>query len=540
VATLAAACGSSGDSSNATVSTNADDPVETEAPDPAATATTAVDPTTTTISNTTAGDPTTTAPAESSTTEPAVDPEDVPFPGAALPILAVHETPQALSGLEAVGGALFSGAGVLMIRVDVDTGDQTEVLIPEEQDVEGQVFYPTRSGSHVVIATQSRSIANIDHVTALASDSLERGATLRLPVGQSAAPMPSIGESTETSSLVFRGEWPNVSQALFELDTETMTLGLEPLPYDVGDGGARATRVDGHDWVWRLDGSGSVYDATDGSEVSSFDLGYGLGVLQHDIVASDEASIWHADLAFARLSRFDRETRELTDQVDLSEHFGPDAIVRLSFSDIDSSYVIAHVQVDDDGWYVLLDLDLETGAVRSQHVISGSAFEFGWTGPQALPEVQTIGDRVFVTDHRRRIVEVDAARLGQASPTAWEFSGLATAPVLTPEEQELADLMISDVELLQSDAGRIASTDPELTALEGRIAVGTGAVAGGLEPLRVTIDGDRAWGWMHRTDNEGIGIPYTFVRVDDQWLLDADAMCLFVWTLGNVCQITPE
>lgn len=437
-----------------------------------------------------------------------------PWPAPALPIAEVYDFDQRIQGLESFDDQLFFFDIATMYRLDPETGEVDSFLLPRSDEHNVGPIYTTKSESHLVLAA-TQSDWGFDRIVGIDPIGFERTLDLTVPLEDTwAIPQANTGS----------GALVSVQPNFHDLDTDTMTLS-SPLPFaTVADAVYRdGDRV----WVWRLDGTGSVFDA-EGVELATLDLGRQQARFNHRVVAVGEDSIWHGDNLAAILTQFDRVTGEKVREVDLSTRYGDDAFVQLSgYQDVESGFVIVRVARGSDGWFVLLELDTTSGEVLSDHVFAPVGAEVFGSILFDEPQVEAVGERLFLRDHRRRIVEVDLDRLGQVD-TAWEDSGLEQAPTLTPEEEEVAEQMLE-----WTVGGDVPTTDPALTE-----TITSAQTDGGpWEILAIVIDGDRAWGELVDAAQRQT-VQLVMRRSGDEWQIETHSLCLLSFNFGlNDCEL---
>ena len=437
-----------------------------------------------------------------------------PWPAPALPVAATYEFDHRTQGMEGLGDHLFFFDIATMYRLDPETGTVDSFVLPQSDEHSVGPVYSVATETDLFLAASSTDwgfdlIAGIDPIA------FERTSDYTVPLGEPwAIPQANAGSGVLVSVQ------PNVHL----LDADMMTLSA-PLAFaTVTD----ALYRDGdRTWVWRLDGTGAIYDA-DGQEIAALDLGRAQARLMHRAIAVDDNSIWHGDNLTAILTQFDRSTGEKLREVDLSARYGDDAHVELTgWQETESGFIIAEVERDGEGWFVLIELDTTTGEVLSDHVFARSGADVFGTILFDDPEVEIVGDRAFVRDHRRRIVEVDRARLGQVD-TAWEDSGLEQAPVLSPEDREVGDRMLE-----WADGLDVPTTDPALTESIEDTLVSSEP----WEVLEVVIDGDRAWGSLVNGAQDAT-LPLVMRRIDGSWQIETRSLCLLSFNFGtNDCEL---
>lgn len=462
----------------------------------------------------------------SDTTTTEVAPEDVPFPAAALPILGEFVLSQPVWSLQGFDNELVFGHGMGIGRLDLDDGSVMTSPLAMGDEPKAEVFYSISDGSSYVAVVDVAGAGTVDVLTTVDPQTLERMGTLVSTPPDSILASRVSGEAPHTV-ITFGPDGRQV------LDVATAQLDLlDPLA-DTTQTSASvgfAHSVDGELWVWNQRGQVRVLDE-DGAVVATVETDHTYAPFSSTAVLVTPTSLWLADDTTSELVRIDRSSFDVTERLDLREHFAWADAVKLRTTGPTERFVLANTIVGDDGWWMLVEIEPETGEVRSEHVIATDSFEYGWNAFDA-PEITTVGDRMFVRDHRRRIVEVDVAALGRRSSTAWVDSGVGRAPVLDDEEQVIAELTLELVN--KAEAPPLTDPGPGNRALDMLAALRRPGAT--WEIYGVEVDGERA---SARTAPVGeIGAYFVFRRIDGEWRLDSDALCELGRNLGDPCELS--
>lgn len=454
-----------------------------------------------------------------------------PFPAPALPIAQVFEFAQPIWSPLPHDDGLLLAAEAEVLRLDVDTGAVTELLLVEATEFRVDPVFLTRAGPNIVVMAVSRGYSNMDLAITVDPDALERTGSISVPLGEWLIPIAGTGasaESGETKMLAMRNFEARRPIEVFDTESTTMLGEAPPTLYP----NSLIERIDDELWVWNIDGQGRVLPADGSNELAVLNASRPLGAYAASVPVVDPDSVWLTSDPEAVLMRFDRTSYQMTGEVDLSDRYGPDAAVSLLGGYRTDRFVLVQVQTPEAGWYLLVEIDPGSGHVRSEHVIATTSLEYGWTASDR-PSVATIGERVFVRYHLRRIVEVDVDRLGD-NTGPWLDPDLSPRPELTDEEQEIAQLMLDVID----PETPVDSTDPELGELTAAVLSGfPEASQTGWEAQSVVVAGDRAWGRV-RLAASTADLPLAFTRVDGWWLFESIGLCYVVRDFGiDACDL---
>lgn len=502
----AAACGGSDDASlDAPVASVATVDETSPSIDPPSTS-----PATTTSTSTTVAPVVTATPVtEVASTDD--EPVEVPFPAAALPILEAHVMDQPVWNPIGFDDELVFAHGFGVGRLDLTDGSVTTAPLAVGDEPKAELFFAVSDGTMFVSVVDVAGQGTLDRVMTVDPQTLERTGML-VPPGV-VAPFPASGSTPRVlaaSSL----DGPHF------FDVEDSVLG-EPIGFV--DPAATIHTTDGELWTWTAEGLLQVFDQG-GQLVGTAETGLSGGRFNSSAPLVTATSVWIADTSTGQLVQIDRANVEIANELDLREHFSWADAVRLDRRSTTDRFVIAHVVAGDEGWWMLVEIDPETGVVLSEHVVATDDFEYGWSGFD-VPNLASVGDRLFVRDHMRRIVEVDVAALGLPSPDAWSDPGIGRVPVFTDDEQAIAGLTSQMV----NDKVVAGFTDPTLGPLVLDI-LDSVREEGTWEVVAVEVVGDRAVSRAAPV-GENVGGYFVFRFVDGEWLLDVKELCALT---GNV------
>lgn len=505
---VAAACGGSEESIDATL---ASEPVANE-PAPA----TVASPTSTAATTSTS---TTVAPvvsAPQATEVPAADAEPVvvPFPAAALPILNRYPMDQPVWTPMGFDDELVFAHGLGIGRLDLTDGSVTTRPLAAGDEPKAELFYAVSDGTTFVGVADVAGQGTVDLVVTIDPETLERIGQLSSTPPAKVLPWPASGPAPRL--VVASG-----TDGFQSFDVQNTDL-VEPITFV--DPSAPIHTNSGELWTWTADGLVQVYDER-GAVIGTVDTGLRVGQANGAATLISPTSLWLTDLGTAELVRIDRAEMEVTHALDLREHFSWADAVRLRQTNTTDRYLLANAVVGDEGWWLLVEVDPEMGVVLSEHVLATDSFEYGWNAFDG-PEIATVGDRLFIRDHLRRIVEVDVAALGQPSPVAWSNPGIGRAPELSAEEQVIADLTLQ----LVNDGRAPGFTDPVLGPLVLDV-LATVRDEGVWEIVSAEVVGDRGVARAAPV-SESLGSTIVFRRVDGEWLLDVDDLCALARQAG--------
>lgn len=452
----------------------------------------------------------------------------MPFPAAALPILEAHVFDQPVWAPHGFDDELVFGHGMGVGRLDVNDGSVITRPLAVGDEPKAEVFYAVTDGSTYVAVADVGGQGTVDVVAMVDAQTLERTGGITSTPPDSVHVAQAGGEAP-------RRLFTSGPDGFYDLDVAGAQRGarfelLDPLqPTVTSTVSDFALSLDRQLWAWDLNGLVQVYEAN-GTSLGAVDLEHTFGVYASTAVLVTPSSLWLIDTTTSEMFRIDRQSLEPTHRLDLRDHFTWADGVRLRTTGRPTDrFVVANAVVGDDGWWLLVEVDPETGDVVSEHVIATDANDYGWNAFDA-PELARVGDRLFVRDHRRRIVEVDVAALGRRSAIAWTDPGLGRAPVLNSDEQEVAELAL---EFVDGDDVIPPLTDPALSA-EALTVLAARRVPGSTWEIHAAeTDGDRA---SVRSAPVGeIGAYFVFRRFDGEWRLDSEALCELLRVLGDPC-----
>ena len=430
-------------------------------------------------------------------------PADTPFPAGALPILRTFEFAQPVTTPIGFDDEIVVSHGMGIARLDVDTGEIVTTTLAAPDELKAEVFYAVSDGSSYVAVLDVIGQGTLDTTVSIDPDTLRRtGRTAHAPY----ANFPMFATGPGTRSMLTR-----TPDGVLPFDPASLQTGERFLPFSAD---FRGHTDRGELWSWTSGGTVRVFDES-AEKIATLELDEQLSPSSGAVMVT-ESSFWLGDDTPQTLMRIDRRTKQRTHDVSVLDFVeGADA-VQLRWSDREAPFVTANVVVGDEGWWMLFGIDPDTGALVSSHVISTDAFEYGWNAFDA-PAVATVADRLFVLDHRRRIVEVDVAALAEPSTVPWADPGLGREPVLDEAESVIADLTLRFL------AGEeVGFTDPDRAAATFDALLRPGVDA--WDVYGVGVDGDRAWSRAGPI-GEGVGAFFVFERTDSGWLVSADGLC---------------
>ncbi len=446
------------------------------------------------------------------------------FPPPALPVLKEFVFPQGVAPvaafLETDEPFIFTSGGASLHRLNVDTGALDSLLVPAKSDIRGDLFAiaPGRDLTQGLVSYSTLFNGSLDSFFIFDPNSFTITDRFKNGLGN------IVG-----GDLNF-----NFSTGWFNFDQESLTIG-EPLPDAPPGSSAYQDWVNKRTWIVRSDGSGDAYPTGSSDSLGSFQVDLTSAVHQTPPLHSlGEAGLWLAGADAGKVFRVDPESLEVHALADLQEFFGTNAVTfgphRQALVD---EVLFLNAQVTRDGvrWSVLVEMDGITGEIWSAHTVSRIGRDLRW-GDFNQPVVAVRGDRLFVQDHFRRIVEVDRSQLGR-STASWSEPSLPVAPEFTPEEQSAVDAALDfadgntpaavtnqeEYELISDDWAADMTSDSDLVA------------------EAVTIDGERAFVRLALTDRSH-SQPLVLVFQNDEWLVDTDALCR-MWQIlnGNPCAL---
>ena len=406
--------------------------------------------------------------------------------------------------------------GIKVFNVDSGTVTETLLVSPELQRFEAFVI-TTHGDGYVAVAGDERGNGTVEHVFTV--DTVDQRVTGNLPGAL------SFGVGDDPSRVIINGsEW----------DLDTMESGAE-VPM-----GSSISRSQVGSELWSLQGDGTieVHDAGSYEELESFQLDTTFSFLTSFIIGHSEAHVL-IRVTDGKLLVVDRATKKAKaiDFGIVGSQFGDNtSISRIngasggSYGPGDEFLVTLRAQQDDTSRWFLGTINVEAAELTALHTISDAGFEFGWTLFEQ-PNVMRVGERLFVADHIRRIVEVDLDRLGAASEP-WEASGLSFLPELTTEESQVADVLRALLDGESEDSELVGFTD-DSRADALREALDSKLGESSWDVIDVTIEGDRAW--SRARPPGGIGYAFAFLQVDGEWIVNVESVCSQLGWEGSPC-----
>ena len=279
------------------------------------------------------------------------------------------------------------------------------------------------------------------------------------------------------------------------------------------------------DQYWHVtnDGVGTVYDYTTLEELGQFEVDSSLtigsffeSVTDNDVVLRvNELDIFRIDRSDYSVTQLDLDIRPLFDG-------------RLSLSggwlDAAARYIEYRVSGPEGTEQFLLASIDDGGSINGVHTIASAASEYGFDNFY-FPQPVTIGDRLFIQDHLRRLVEVDVPAMA-AAEDEWADPGLDLMPVLTGDEQEVIALATRFLEGEAVELTEPGRTDDVAASVAASASAGRDLSSGWMA-FDVTIDGDRAWARLlpAARSRPDFGLPVTFMRQEGLWAVDVDSWC---------------
>ncbi len=405
------------------------------------------------------------------------------------------------------------GAGIATLNPD--DGTLTEIVIQQEGHQRLTPFRLWTHGDRFVTALSSeRANGSVEHLVVV--DTQEESVA-------GVVPGPAFAFGADPRRVrVNLDEWDFT--AMKKVDGTAVDLTNIAFPYVMDD----------EIWIARTDGIVNVLDAESSELLDQFDLGTSL-VLGNSIVAgfSNTAAIIRAtDNKWLVVDRSDYSVTPI-DTGALAASFGEGASVSDgfgasggSYGDSNNIYVVFRVQQGDVIRWFLATIDTETAEVADIHTITDGAADRGWTA-FGRPVAVRLGDRLFIRDEFRRIVEVDVAKLPSATEL-WVDDGLSYLPDLGGERAEVVRAVQAwlddDEAALFVDDSRV---DSARGILRNRTADSPWQVAGAF------VSEDRAW--VRARPVGEIGLPIVLRRIDGQWRIDIENFCTAVAAEGDQC-----
>lgn len=400
------------------------------------------------------------------------------------------------------------------IRIlDVDGGGYSDLLLVEDNYRRIETFAMLPHGDRYVSVTgDDRGNGTMDHIIIV---DLDEQTSTKLADGPGFA----LGPDPE-HVIVGQNEW----------DLTSMTQG-PPVEAPV-DWLLPPAWPDGEFWTLTFDGGLHLLDGSTLEEITSYDLETPLLPLASQVSAAapETVMVRASDIDWLLV---DRSTGGITnvDTAALLDQFSSETSIDGGYPSIRTEYssddfeTLVRIDTESASRWALATIDQGTGEITSLHAFSDGSFDYGWTSFER-PWALRLGERLFVLDNGRRIVEVDVDRLGHVTEP-WVDDGLSYLPVLTEEEKEVEEVILK---LLAGDTSLIDDQD----RAEG-LSSNLTAFVDGVEwfPVDLRIDGDRAWSRVRGTGL--IGLPFSFRRIDGEWMLDAEGMCLTLEALQLSC-----
>lgn len=456
------------------------------------------------------------------------DVSSAPWPGPALPVLRTFELDQPISNpIAFVEGALFMGSPLGVGRLDVETGEFDQITTVQPGQFVNTTFVAHRTGSTVMVLTDVDSLGGREAIVAIDPATFTESGRIDTASGYEFG----FGVSDEFVISIENGDRYAV--------VDPATLVTRPLP--VAGGAAQPPAVLG-DEIWTIEREGDVvvYDRASGEERRRGRLPLEPGAGQGVVTRVTDREVWVTLSRDAVIVALDRATLAVVDQIDFAELHGAENATSLLVGD--RYYLVRMFETGRSGWNVLGRYDFEAGELVHVHTVAPTDPGFGWDVFLGATWAEG-GDRLFVQDHRRRIIEVDVERLANPSTEEWKDPGLARDPILSAEEQALGDIVLASV----NDGVRERRTRPDAVTPEVLAQIDAMAAAFiGFQPAAwrldtVAIEGDRGWVWIYPVDETGESatgaLPSLLVthRVDGEWFIETDWTCLFLSTLGVEC-----
>lgn len=292
--------------------------------------------------------------------------------------------------------------------------------------------------------------------------------------------------------------------------------------------------LDDEIWIARNDGLVNVLDAQSAELLDQFDLGTSLLIGNSALAgfSNSHAIIRATDTKWLVVDRSDYSVSPIaTDDfaasfgegVSISDGYGASTS---SYGDDNNFYIVVRVQQGDVVRWLLATIDAENAEVADIHTITDGAANRGWT-VFGRPVVVRLGDRLFIRDEFRRLVEVDLDKLSSATEP-WVDDGLSYLPELTGDRAEAASAVQA---WLDDEEDVLFVDDPRVESareiLRSRTADAPWHVIG------VFSEEDRAW--ARARPEGGIGLPVVLRRVDGAWRIEIENFCTAVAAEGDQC-----
>lgn len=472
------------------------------------------DPSATPAVPTTVGiDETTVAPAPTTTAEvvPTTEAPMIPsFPPPALPIKQAWEFDQPFYKIEALDESHLVMAFQNGLRkFNINDGSFEDLVITPLDHHRIEAFFVN---------------VHTDGVASISGDKDGQG-SFDLSVSVDTNTMTTTGVYPETGVLIdSHADGTTIARWLgsqSRVDART----LEPLgPIDMELEGLffAPQIIDDEYWIVDQQGNGVVVEWGTFDEVATFQLDANISPNSFIVSATDEFVLIRAsEVEMFKVSRVDYLVERLN--LDVRDEF--DELMAMSdvYTDDSGTYVEYRFSTEEEKWFVLGTIDHSTGEVGQLHTIARADPEYGFDQFQ-FPRPSRIGDRLFIRDHIRRLVEVDVGALGAVSEP-WVDPEIDVVPVLTADEQAATAVGVA---FLSGSA--IAITDPSIS--EGVLASIDKAneskdTSQGWVPFDITIDGDRAWTRIVPAARSrfDLGWPLNLLRIDGEWVVDVDFWC---------------
>ena len=435
--------------------------------------------------------------------EEAEEAEDAParFPPAALPTSEVWELNSPTYGAATAGGDAFFAVEAGMVRLNTEN-DEIDTVVTIEEQYHQSPFGLVSVGDQVLTAWSTQGLF-VDSITSLNAETLAVSARRDAADGEQLSALQALGETTTALLVSFDGLVPT-SLRVASADPATLD---DPIPVTETDGVwayQRGTSL----VTWDASGSGRVVDIETGEDLQEFD--FGIELLDSSVVATTGNTTWIADVVTATIWPLLADTHELGEPIELSELFEGRA-VRLNQTTGSDRYLSASVIDGDVEWLILMALN-EDGSIEWQRTVNRlDQSSLNALNSQAAHIVAS--DRLFVRDHALRIVEVDLDGIDE--PTPWTPLNIELSPVLTIEEQEVAEVVQRIL-----DGEDVGATNPEVSAVAREQFA---PFLAGSAIMGVLVHGDFAYAEVQR-GNEFPGL-IVLERRDEQWIESSQNAC---------------
>ena len=423
----------------------------------------------------------------------------------ALPFTQTIDFDQGHIILNSYENELILGREGLIRAIDVDTRVERQVMLSTKERRAEHVLSFTSGEHHLAVIADSRSVFDlrlgVDLRTMELTGTIPSDGGLTLILG-------AAGEDRVLQTAGGDLTW---------LDVVTMTSS-DPLQFP--DSVVRSSVLsDTGDLIfWHQDGSISLNDADTFEEMARVEVGVTPLPLGQAFHAISDKVIQYFD-GGSVVGYIDRATwTHLGVDPDFNGAGGED-LATLHLVTKRTARLIA-VGNAEERWYLLQTLDGENGGVKATHVVTDGDFDRGWTNFTLNPGLDWVGDRLFVQDHYRRIVEVDLSRIGEDNGP-WVDPSVSWLPVLTDEEQEVADAVMTYL----ADVSAAEFTDNERVEPAAPLTEGYVSNGEGWQVAYLVVDGDFAWA-RGQPNGSGFGVPVVLERRDGKWLISADQHCI--------------